>query len=279
MYSLMGRFAYYIPSREKNRLLDNLRYIYGEKWDEKKIIEKAKEVYIHILKNIFDVIYLTSCSDKKFFKCVKHNDLSNVHEEYNKGKGIVGITQHLGCFEINNHLFARIGMDCFSIGQELYDKRIDDLIVKIRQRNNIKYLHRKNSGRQILSLLKKGNIFGVLVDYNTDLEGVFVHYMGKLALTPSAPMRIAMKYKIPVFAAYSARKEKDIHHLYVEGPFKLEDTGDFERDLVVNMENVNNVLSKGVEENPMEWSWMLKRWNIKPGDPGYENVPSIEDYT
>lgn len=130
MYSLMGRFAYYIPSREKNRLLDNLRYIYGEKWDEKKIIEKAKEVYIHILKNIFDVIYLTSCSDKKFFKCVKHNDLSNVHEEYNKGKGIVGITQHLGCFEINNHLFARIGMDCFSIGQELYDKRIDDLIVK-----------------------------------------------------------------------------------------------------------------------------------------------------
>lgn len=278
LYSLMGRFVYHIPSREKKRLLENLNFIYGEQWDDKTIIKKAKEIYVHMLKNAFDAIYLTSCSDERFFKYVKHNDLSKVHEEYNKGKGIVGITQHLGCFEINNHLFARIGMNCFSIGQELYDKRLDDLIVKIRQRNNIKYLHRINSGRKILSLLKKGNIFGVLVDYNTNLEGVFVNYLGKLALTPSAPMRIAMKYKIPVFAAYSARKENDIHHLYVEGPFDLEDTGDFERDLVVNMEKVNAVLSKGVEENPMEWSWMLKRWNIKPGDPGYEDVPSIEDY-
>lgn len=278
IYGLMGRLAYYVPSREKTRLLGNLDFIYGEKWSEKELIKNAKKVYVHLMKNAFDAIYLTNCSDEKFFKCVKHNDLSNVHEEYKKGKGIVGITQHLGCFEINNHLFARMGMNCFSIGQELYDKRIDDLIVKIRERNNIQFLHRKNSGRKILSLLKKGNIFGVLVDYNTDLEGAFVNYMGKLALTPSAPMRIAMKYKIPVFAAYSARKEKDIHHLYVEGPFELEDTGDFERDLVINMEKVNTVLSKGVEENPLEWSWMLKRWNIKPGDPGYEGSPSIENY-
>lgn len=278
IFSLLGRLFYYFPSRDKNRVLSNLKLIYGEEWDDKTIKQKAKKVYVHMMKNAFDAIYLTSCSDKKFFKYVKHNDLSNVHTEYDKGKGIVGITQHLGCFEINNHLFARIGMNCFSIGQELYDKRLDDLIVKIRQRNNIQFLHRKNSGRKILQLLKKGSIFGVLVDYNTDLEGVFVHYMGRLALTPSAPMRIAMKYKIPVFAAYSARKKNDIHHLYVEGPFELEDTGDFERDLVVNMEKVNAVLSKGAEENPLEWGWMLRRWNIKPGDPGYEDVRSVDDY-
>jgi KDO2-lipid IV(A) lauroyltransferase len=161
------------------------------------------------------------------------------------------------------------------IGKKFYDERIDRLIVDIRSRNGVKYLHRKNSGKTILKYLKKGNIFGVLMDYNTDLEGVFVNYLGKLALSATAPLRIAMKYDIPIVVGSSIRREDDSHYFFYTLLDNFINTGNIKNDLVLNMEIINKHLSDAVLKYPDQWLWMIKKWNITPKTPGFENTPSI----
>jgi KDO2-lipid IV(A) lauroyltransferase len=278
VFGFVGRLFFLFPTVEKERTYENLKRIFSDKWSEKRIKRTAGNIYYQLGKNLYDSIYLTICSDKQFFNVVKHNDLSRLKEIYNKGNGIIGVAGHIGCFEMTIHVIARSGLNCVTIGQHLYDKRMEDLIVSFRKRNNIIYLHRDGSGREILKLLKKGHFFGVLIDQDTKIDGVFANFLGIPAFTPSAPVRMAMKYNLPLFVAVTARQKDNTHRFELRGPYELENSDDPNRDLVMNVQKVNDVLSEWIMENPDQWVWMHRRWKTRPDDEGFEDVPNIENY-
>ncbi len=260
----VGRIAFLVPTRDKKRTIRHLTRFYSKTWSEKKIKRVAAQVYVNAGKNLFDAIYLSGCSDETFNKIVRHDDLTPMKMAYDAGKGVVAVTSHSGCYEMNIHMVARKGLKCVTIGQKLFDKRIDRLITRTRQRNNITYLYRDNSSREALRLLRKGALLGVLLDQDTYGEGVFANFLGVPAFTLSGPIRMAMRYDLPLFVGYSARQKDDTHYVYLKGPLELENTGDFDRDLVMNVEQVNAFLSKGVLDFPEQWVWMHRRWKRKP---------------
>ncbi len=275
---LLGRIVFLFPAKDKTRTIRHLTRVYNKTWSPRRIHRTAAAVYTNAGKSMFDAMCLSQCSDKAFMKIVRHNDLSIIKKAYEKGRGLIGITSHSGCYEMNVHLLARLGFRCVTIGQKVFDKRVDRLIVAMRQRNNITYLHRDKSSREVLRFLKKGGALGVVLDQDTYGEGVFANFLGEPAYTPSGPVRIAMRNTIPLIIAYSARQKDNSYYIYFTGPVELENTGDFNRDLVMNVENINNVLSKGILDFPDQWPWMHRRWLRKPGDEEYKDVPNIEDY-
>ena len=119
----------------------------------------------------------------------------------------------------------------------------------------------------------------MLIDQDTYGDGVFAHFLGKLAYTLSGPVRMAMRYNMPLFVMYAARQKDNTHYVHIQGPLTLDDTGDFNRDLVMNVEKVNDFLSKGVLDYPEQWVWMHRRWKSKPEDPEFKDVLNIEDYS
>lgn len=278
IFGAVGWLFYCIPTVEKERTRQNLRLIYGGQWSEKRIRAVARTVYVQLAKNIFDAIYLSGCSDQTFASIVHYNDISSLERAYAQGRGLIGMTGHIGCFEMIVYLVARRGFKCVTIGQRLFDPRVDALTRKMRTGLDITYLHRDGSGREVLRLLRSGCAFGVLIDQDVNLDGVFARFLGITAYTPSGPMRLAMKYGIPVFAIYTARQPDDTHQVSITGPLELENTGDFTRDLVLNIQKVNDILSEGILKNPQQWVWMHRRWRKKPTDEESRNVPNIESY-
>ena len=278
LFGTVGRLFFLFPTIEKERTYANLRRIFSGTWSERRIKKTAKDIYYQLGKNLYDSIYLTICSDKQFFDIVKLNDLSRLKETYNEGRGVIGVAGHVGCFEMTIHVIARSDMNCVTIGQHLYDKRVEDLIVSFRKRNNIAYLSRDGSGRGIIKLLKQGYFFGSLIDQDTKIDGVFAKFLGIPAFTPSAPIRMAMKFNMPIFVAVTARQKDNTHLFDIKGPYELENTGDLERDLVFNVQKVNDILSDGILKNPEQWVWMHRRWKTRPTDEGFTDVPNIENY-
>jgi len=272
----IGRFVFFFPTKDKQRTIRHLTRFYSTTWSEKKIKQVAAQVYVNAAKNLFDAMHLTHCSNDQFDTIVKHDDLSAMQHAYDQGKGVIAILSHSGCYEMNGHMVARKGFRCITIGQKMFDKRIDRLIVTMRRRNNVTYLHRDRSSREVLRFLKNGGFFGVLLDQDTYGDGVFTHFLGVPAYTPSGPMRMAMRFDMPVFVVYSARQKDDTHYVYIKGPLTLENTGDFDRDIVMNIEKVNDFLSKGVLQFPEQWVWMHRRWKRTPEK--YKDVLNSENY-
>lgn len=277
LFGFVGRLFYVLPTLEKQRTRHNLKKIYPE-WSDRRIRQTSKSIYCNLGKNLYDTIYLTICSNRQFFDLVKHNDLSAIKKAYENGKGVVALSGHIGCFESTIHVLARNGIKCVTIGQSLYDQRVTNLITGFRERNNITYLHRDGSGREIIKLLKKGFTFGALLDQDTDIDGVFTNFLGLPAYTPSGPIRLAMRFNIPVFVAVTTRKKDNTHDFYLNGPLTLEDSGNFNRDLVVNTQKVSDILSDVIRKTPDQWVWMHRRWKTQPSDEKYKDVPNIENY-
>ncbi|MGD9199946.1 MAG: lysophospholipid acyltransferase family protein [Chitinispirillia bacterium] len=279
LFGFLGRLFFLFPTIEKKRTYKHLFNFFSNTWSHEKIKKTASNIYCNIGKNCYDAIYLTQCKQKKFNTIVKYNDnFMKVKELAEANKGAILITSHLGCFEMTIHLLARNNMKCLSIGQKLYDERVDKMVISLRQRNNITYLYRDGSGRKIIRFLLEGGMFGSLLDQDTNIEGVFADFLGIPAYTPSGPIRIAMKYSIPVFAVYSAREKDNTHIVQFSDIIPLENTGHFNRDLVQNVQKVNDIICEGILKYPEQYAWMHNRWKKKPDDKKYGNILNIRDY-
>ena len=271
----LGRVLFLLLRKDRQLARNHLNLVFGERWRPARIEATARQVFVNLAKTIYDALYLSGCGDEEFNRLVPVRELDEMRRLHGRGKGVVAISGHIGCFELLTHVVARGGMPICTIGQKLYDERIDRMFTELRSRNGITFMHRDGAGREIIRNLRAGMVFGALIDQDTNLEGVFAHFLGRLAYTPDAPVRLAMKLGVPVVVAWIVRNPDDSHAFHTTREIILETGGDFTRNLVVNVEKVNAELSRIIEAHPAQWVWMHRRWQRRPEDPDYAGRPSI----
>jgi KDO2-lipid IV(A) lauroyltransferase len=273
LFGAIGGLVYAVGGVERRRTLKHLEYVYGDQWDRWRIRRTARRVFVELGKNLFDAIRIPRLGAKAYARVVSHDPMDEMHAVIAGGSGLIGITGHIGCFEMQLPFFATHGVPAFAIGQRLFDSRVDRIVAGARADGDTIYLRRSENPRTMIRLLREGRSLGVLIDQDTKVEGVFANFLGHLAYTPSGPVRLAMRMKIPVFVTTTARLKGDRHHIYVSKRVQFADTGDFERDLVANVQKVNDLLSEAIHRNPEQWVWMHRRWRRRPDDPAMRDIP------
>jgi KDO2-lipid IV(A) lauroyltransferase len=272
LFGALTAFAYRMPSVDKTRTLDHLSLIYGERWSEATIEATARGVYANIGMNMFDAICLPGLDEQRLDAIVKIDARNEFDQAYHEGNGIVVITAHCGCFEMLLPLFARKGYRCFALGQRLFDKRIDKLVSAARNGPNMESLYRSDNPREIIRRLREGKVFGVLIDQDTRVEGLFAPFLGKLAYTPSGPLKIALRYKVPVFVVTTARQPDNTHRVFISPRLTLQHSDDFQSDLLHAVQEANAHICRTIEAYPQQWVWMHRRWSRTPASGGSESL-------
>jgi KDO2-lipid IV(A) lauroyltransferase len=263
-FSCLGALCYYLLSRDRKRTLDNLRFVFGGEWSEKKIRATAKAVFMSLGKNLFDAIKLDTLSAEKFDETITHDSLDSMESAKRGGKGGVLITAHVGCFEMLLHFFSRKGFGGIVVGREFKNPMVDEVVRRMRSGPGIVYMDKSENSRKVVRMLQEGRFMGVLVDQDTKVEGVFADFLGHQAFTPSGAVRFAMKFGIPIIVSVAARLPGDKHHVFVSPALENIDTGDFEADLATNVQRVNDIICGYIRKYPEQWVWMHERWKTKP---------------
>jgi len=264
LFSFLGMIFYYISYRERSRTLHHLKFIYGQEWSERKIKKTALQVFKNAGKNLFDGVNLGALNEVELDKVVSSDSIEAFKAAYDKGKGVVGIVAHLGCFEMLLHLFSLKGMKSFAIGRKFKNPKVDEAVRAMRSGPDIEYMDRSENSRKVIRFLQQGRVMGALIDQDTKVEGVFADFLGHTAYTPSGPVHIAMKFNVPAFVVVTARMKGDKHHVFVSEQLSLDDTGDFHNDLISNVQKANDIISSYINKFPEQWVWMHKRWATKP---------------
>ncbi len=258
-----------------HKIIDqNLRETFGDSKTDKEFKQIKRGIFLNMGATLFDAIHLPYLPEEKFRKIVKY-DVSALHEAQATGKGIIVLCAHMSCFELVPQLVSMDGVDSLTIGAPLFDDRVTNLVEKLRSRNGILYLDRNSAGRRLMKELKGGKLFGALIDQDATNDGVFAHFMGRLAFTPSGPIRLAHKFKYPLFFSMMNRNSDDTYTFTLrEEP--LLDSGDAVEDLCRGTESFNKFASEMIDKYPEQWVWMHRRWNRKRED--HMKFPSITDY-
>lgn len=263
-FGAVGTVLFAIPHADRKRTIAHLRCVYGGRWSDMRIRAVARGVYRQLGKNFYDAFYLARVQAGVLDRIVSCDEFDQVREAYAKGRGCIIVTAHTGCFEMLLPYFSHHGFKCFAIGKKLHDDKLDELIGNERRGHDNIYMDRSEGISKIVRLLRDGRIFGVLIDQDTSVEGVFADFLGKPANTPSGPVKMAMRLDIPLFVVTTARQKDDRHHVYINGPLALATGGAPEEDLVTNVEKVNQLICATIDRYPEQWVWMHRRWRRQP---------------
>lgn len=119
----------------------------------------------------------------------------------------------------------------------------------------------KGSGgaRIMLDLLKNGEHIAILCDQRLR-EGIAVPFFGKMAMTPSAMVSVALKMRLPIVMGCAKRLPDGRFKMIVES-LPLSKSEDMQMAIYETVANMNKVLERWITETPEQWMWIHRRFD------------------
>ncbi len=178
------------------------------------------------------------------------------------GKGVVGITSHLGNWEVLNHFYC---MQCkpiiFYRPPKL--KAVDELLQKQRvQLGNRVAASTKEGILSVIKEVRKGGQVGIPADPEpAESAGVFVPFLGTQALTSKfVPNMLAGGKAVGVFLHALRLPDGSGFKVILEAAPEAMYSTDTETSVAA----MSEVIAKYVRAYPSQYMWSMKRFKKRP---------------
>lgn len=270
----IGALASLVGIRRKIALA-NLEQAFPEK-DDGWRRQALRAFYGHLGLLIAEFIRAPYMKKERLDRLIDVEGFENFAPEFAKGQGAIVVTAHFGNFELLGSFFSTRGMPITAITKVLSRNFANAFWVDQRQRAGLKELPDSGSIRDILKVLRRGEILAVMIDQNMiPRRAIFAPFFGKLAATTPAPAIFAERTGAPVFLTVMHRLPGGRHRVVVEGPIPFDRTGDRDADVLAFTAKLNRTLERHIVESPPCWYWVHRRWKTRPPEEA-EGTVSLE---
>jgi len=258
----LGALGFCLAGKHRRQTIANLKQAFGKKTSA-EIRAIARGVFENIGQTFAELINFPKINAKNIDRYVKAYGMGKVDEALLKGKGVIGLTAHLGNWELLAAHLALKGYPVSTIARPLRYHKYDELINNLRRSKGLNVILRGNAFKRALKALKENHILGILPDQDIDsIDGVFVEFFGKKAYTSIGPVALAMASGAVLLPIYIVREGRK-HKTYVDDPIELELTGDRQKDYITNTAKWTKVLENYIRRYPAQWVWMHRRWKTQ----------------
>jgi KDO2-lipid IV(A) lauroyltransferase len=191
--------------------------------------------------------------------------LNNYEAARAKSNGILYLTGHFSAWELLPTAHALHGYPLSFVTRPLDNPYLEKYLRSFRETAGNKVIAKKNSARQVLSVLKVGGGVGILMDQNTGLnEGTFADFFGMPAGTTTSVALLALRTEATVLPGYLTPRLHGRYAIKFLPPVELIRSGNLNSDIQANTELFNKILERIVREQPETWLWGHKRWKLQP---------------
>lgn len=249
--ALVGGWCLYHSTKKIS--IKSLAIAFPEKsLDERRLI--AKQSAVNNIARIIEAL----CLDKQ------RSYLSDMHilkEAYQPDKGLLIASLHMGPVELAAYQLQKHGLPSS---------------VVIGSGKKSPWLHalgRHLFGRYNLSVIPKGCPFSLLkalrqghcITFHCDLrarDAVEVAFFGETVKVSQGIISLALLHNMPVVYHYAQPDAKGGWNLQFAS-FDMERTGDYQRDLQVNLQKLMGCIEETIRQHPEQWVWCYDRFKLK----------------
>jgi len=268
LYSLagvLGALWHRVDSDHRSVALRNLELAYGDELDAADRIRICKEVFEHLTRVVLELPYLPRLTRDNPDRFIEFSGVEHLEAARAKGKGVLIMTSHFGNWELMSLAFSIKYFPVNAVVRPLDSPFLNTLVNRLRSRGGNVLIPKKGSVRQILRLLRNGQIITLLVDQNVDwYDGVFVPFFNEIACTNKALAVLALRTHAPVVPVHNVRMEDGRYAVIFEPEVPIIRTGDTTRDIEENTARFNRIIEGVVRLHPEQWLWLHKRWKTRP---------------
>jgi len=278
---IIGSLAFRLAGRTRRLALEHLAMAFPGRTDaEREAI--ARGMFVHLAMCAMEVVTIRSY-DRDLERHVSFARPDHLREVMARGKGMVYVTGHVGNWEIMARRVGTSGVPNAVIAKAGSDPKLNAMIERFRASGGVTTLWREDpdTGRAIIRTFRRGRALGILIDQDTNVQGVFAPFFGRPAWTPRAAADFALRFGAPVVVGTTHRRgpgRGDGHVIdTVEVSYDPE-PADREAEVVRLTAACNAALEAAIRRHPEEWVWMHERWKTRPGErPEANPVPKTAD--
>ncbi|RKX25793.1 MAG: hypothetical protein DRP47_09205 [Candidatus Zixiibacteriota bacterium] len=261
----IGLLAWRLSNRDRHRINRHLFIVYGDKLTASDRIRIGRDFFINSGKNLADVVRFRKHPPDKLKHLVTIEGLDHYHAALRKGKGIVGITGHIGNFEFLAAYMSSQGYKIAAIAREMYDRRFDKLLVANREMVGLTNFSTTESPRKLLRWLADNGTLGVLIDTDSHrVRGDFITWFGRPAYTPIGQTLIGLKAGAAFVPMVCVRTDEDRYHIIIRPEINILPTGNTDKDTRNVTQTCVWELEKIIDQYRSQWIWMHNRWHTRP---------------
>ena len=257
--ALLGRLTYAASAQYAARTRDNLRQA-GVTADETQYRSVLSATIAETGKGITELAWVWGRPyDEVIGKVRECIGLEHIIAAQQRGKGIVFLTPHLGCFEISA-LYAAKRVPITVLYRPPKLGWLECVMRGGRERGQAKLAKADMSGVRLLyKALKRGEAIGLLPDQvPSQGEGEWADFFGRPAYTMTLAGRLAESSGATVLIAYSERLPHGQGYVIHVEPLAL----DFSAPVP---QQVNAALERTIRACPAQYLWSYNRYKIPRG--------------
>ncbi len=259
----LGLIWFKLDKRHRMVVMDNIQKAYPGEFSESRARRFAKDNFKHTAGIMFEVIWSYSKTPDQLFEYFTIKGASHLEKALKKGRGAMGLTCHMGVFELHVAGIAKAGFSPFVLYRKLDFPPLERLTKEMRERFGSTMVPVKNASKKIESIFSQGHLSVTLLDQNVDwYQGVFVDFFGRPACTNKKLAQLIMKNKVPILPGFIIKKDgKHIVEIFPEIP--VQDTGDPIKDIENNTQLFVSAIESMVRQCPEQYFWVHNRWKTK----------------
>jgi lauroyl/myristoyl acyltransferase len=165
-------------------------------------------IFCHCMENYIELLAVSALSTTELLATLDFpKGLENVQEALSHGRGAIVCSAHLGPFAYLPPLFSAFGLDMVVPVENLKDKRMLQLMLKLRSREGIELvpLDGAQAMLTILTALRRNKVVAIVADRVVMGGSVAVDFFGAPARLPTGPIELSLRSGAPLVGGFAWR--------------------------------------------------------------------------
>jgi KDO2-lipid IV(A) lauroyltransferase len=256
----LGALAWHVARRERNKALRHFAVAFPES-SERERREAIRGMFRHLGMSLLELVWLPNLTRTNLERYTVIEGMDEVVALLAQNKGAVAITGHCGNWELLAWVVA-LHVPVTTMHRERDDPEMNRFIVEHRASGGMRTIDRGSAAaaKEMLKAIRSGGLLAFLIDQNIRTESVGVPFFGRLAPTPIAPARFAIRAEAPVIIFLDRRMPDGRHHIRCLSPIFPRRTD----DPVELTAAITRAYEDQIRTAPEQWVWMHDRWKERP---------------
>lgn len=264
LFRFLGSVGYRCYRKDRERALANLALAFPGA--PRPVVQAmARGSFRALGANCLDAFRLTRLSREEVLASCAVDGEEHLRDAYRRGRGVIALTGHIGCWEMLAAYFSERGYPVNVIARSLRNGSLNRALVGMRRRHGIESFERGGGAVAGFRTLREGKILGMLVDQDIDVDGIMVPFFGTPAYTPVGPAVFALRSGAAIVPMGIHQQPDGRHRVTIFPELEIPSASLPER------ERIERLTARGVETierlirlYPQQWVWFHDRWRRRP---------------
>lgn len=259
-------FCCWRSGKDRQAVRRNLQQILGT---DHVSTRQVREVFQNFGMYLVDFFRFQMLSPEAIRRLVKIEGLERMREALRSGRGAIGLSAHLGNFELAGAVLSLSGLPVHAVVLTHRNQFVNRFFERQRAKVGVQAIPLMKNDRKAffettLSVLRSNQILALVGDRCFSARGLRLSFFGKSLEVPTGPAAFHLKTGAPIVPAFLVREANGGYRFFVEPPIMISPGVDREEAVRQVCQSCLDVMARYIRQYPTQWYFFHEFWEPGP---------------